>query len=265
MKNSIRELFRLFRSLRRAQREGRVVEFAKAAGENARIQQIMMRPMTHDVTNGSGEIGLGSALLCFALSSYTASLLPNWAWRGAIGMLFLVGACLAMPVSRWAIKRYVTWPRTGYVAFQRSGAFWVSMVVTAVVAVVISVALVHLMRPEMTNAVKAQVQAQWQPSAPAEPGTLSPMAKVLLLGLGPLYALLYLMLNAVSIREHRWKWLLVVLLVLGSLAIGWWVPGNYFERSRPLILFLGLVCFISGGVTLISFLRHHPVPPVEAE
>ncbi len=78
-------------------------------------------------------------------------------------------------------------------------------------------------------------------------------------------AILYLMMNAVSIREHRWKWLLLVLLALGPLGICFFVPGNYLEVSRPVMLFVGLVCLVSGGATLISFLRHTRAPAREAE
>jgi hypothetical protein len=265
MKTSFGDLFRFFRAYRRAKREGRLAEYLSGARENARIQQIMMRPMTHEATNGSGEIGWGTAMLCFAFSSYASVVLPNSSWRGGIGFLFLLAACLAMPVSQWAIKRYVTWPRTGYVAIQRSAAFWLTIVVSGVIAAVGSVAMVHILKPEMKHYIAQSVQSQIYHSPPATPGTLTPTTRIILIALGPMNALLYLMMNAISIKEHRWKWPLAVLLALGPLAFALWVPGDYIQVSRPATLFVGLVCFISGIVTLVSFLRHHPATPAEAE
>jgi hypothetical protein len=265
MKTSIGDLFHLLRGYRRAKREGRTAEYLSAARENARIQQIMMRPMTHNATNGSAEIGWGTAMLCFALSSYASVIFPNSSWRGGIGFLFLLAACLAMPLSLWAIKRYVTWPRTGYVAFQRNAGFWLIILVSGVLAAVISVAMVHLLKPEMNHQIAQTVQSQMSHSAPAAPGTLTPIARIILIALGPINAFLYLMMNAVSIKEHRWKWPLSVLLALGPLAFALWVPGDYIQVSRPATLFIGLVCFISGIVTLVLFLRRHPATPAEAE
>jgi hypothetical protein len=264
MKTSFGDLFRYFRAYRRAKREGRIAEYLNASGETARIQKIMMRPMAHDTTNGSTEIGWGTAMLCFALSGYASLVIPHSMWGAGIGFLFLLAACLAMPISQWAIKRYVTWPRTGYVAFQRNAAFWLVILVSGVLAAVISVATVHLLKPEMKHQIDRTLQSQMSHSAPVAPGTLTPITRILLIAMGPVNALLYLMMNAVSIREHRWKWPLLVLLALGPAAFALWVPGDYIEVSRPATLFVGLVCLSSGIITLVSFLRHHPATTAEA-
>jgi hypothetical protein len=254
-------IIRLIQTIERAKREGRTDELLRAAKENAQIQKIMMRPMKYETVNGAGEIGWGTAMLCFALSSYTSVVLPKSTWRSGIGWLLMLCACLAMPLCRWTIKKYVTWPRTGYVAFRRDRNFWIARVVTIVVAVGVSIGLLHLMRPEITHLA----QSPMGHSSATSPGTLSLTAKIILVGMGPMNAILYLMMNAVSIREHRWKWLLLVLLALGPLGICFFVPGNYIEVSRPVMLFLGLVCLSSGGATLISFLRHTQPPAPKAE
>jgi hypothetical protein len=266
MKNPFAEYIRLIKAIERAKREGRTDELLQKLKKNneiqKEIQKAMMRPMRYETINGAGEIGWGTAMLCFALSSYISSGGAwMWRWRTGISCLLFVCAICAMPLCRWAIKKYVTRPRTGYVAFRRDGRFWIMMVVTVVVAVGVSIGLSRLMRPEMIQIAQSHMR---HPGA-TNPGTSGFNGKIMLAGLGPLNAILYLMLNAVSIREHRWKWLLTVLIALGPLGICHVVPGNFIEVSRPVALFLGLVCFISGAATLFSFIRRHQPPAPEAE
>lgn len=268
MKNKIAEYIRFIKTIQRAKREGRTDELLRAAKENAEIQKTMMRPMRHETINGSGEIGWGMFMLCMALSSYSSVVLPNsmWRFRAGIGGLLLLCGCVAMPLCRWAIKKYVTQPRTGYVAFRRDKTFWITIVTSMVVAVGVSLGLTHLMRPEMIHLAQSQAHHSGA-SAPAvaTPGTLSHADKIVLSLLIVSNTILYLMINAVSIREHRWKWLLLILIALGPLGICYLVPGNFTELFRPLGLFLGLVWFTSGAVTLFSFIRHHQPPAPEAE
>ena len=77
--------------------------------------------------------------------------------------------------------------------------------------------------------------------------------------------ILYLMMNDVSIKEHRWKWFCFALILVVPPVMGHLLSGNYLQMSPPVTLFQGLVYLVSGGVTLIWFLRqHHPIAP-EAE
>ena len=255
----------------RAKREGRTDELLQTLKEQDQlrikkrfeIQKTMMRPRQYETVNGSGEIGWGMFVLCMTLASYSSVVLPNsmQKWSGGIGLLFLFCGCLAMPLCRWAIKKHVTQPRTGYVAFRRDKTFWITIVTSMVVAVGVGIGLTHLMRPEMIQLAQSQAHH----SSAAAPGAISHTSKIILAGLIVSNTIMYLMMNAVSIREHRWKWLLLVLIALGPLGICYLVPGNYTEVFRPLGLFLGLVWLLSGVVTLVSFLRHHLPPAPDAE
>ena len=270
MNNPISECIQLIRAIQRAKREGRTEELLRAAKEKAEIHRLMIQPSRQETINGTGETGWGAAMLCFALSSYSCVVLPKSAWRIGVSWLFLLCACVAMPLVRWAIRKYVTWPRTGYVVYRRGFAFWIGIVVAMVVAAVGSLYLSRLMGGEIAqfsssqalhrglagNGAAARDASSW--------GALSHTAKLILCGMGPLNALLYLMMNAVSIKEHRWKWPLLVILVLGPFVICSFVPGNYIEVSRPVMLFLGLVCLGSGLATLIWYMRHTPAPVTEA-
>ncbi len=268
MKNPIMDYIRFVRTIERAKREGRAGELLRAAKENAEIQKIMMRPRRYETINGVGEIGWGMFVLCMTLASYSTVVLPDsvWRWRTGISWLLMLCGCLAMPFCLWASKRYVTQPRVGYVAFRREKTFWIMIVVTLVVSTGVSVGLVFLMRPEIAHLAQSQAHYSGAISPGAtSPGTLSNTAKIVLVGMGPMNAILYLMMNAVSIKEHRWKWLLLIPILLAPLGICYFVPGNFIELSRPVMLSLGLVWSISGVITLCSFLHHHqpPVPEIE--
>jgi hypothetical protein len=263
MKNLILEYVRLFRVVQRANREGRTDELMQTLKKNNEIQTTMMRPKRSETINGAGELGWGAAMLCFAFSSYVSAVRLNSLWRSVISALFLLGAISAMPLCRWAIKKYITSPRTGYVAFRRDRKFWIMMVVTFAVAAGISIGLTRLMRPEIVQMAQSQARhAVAANSVPDSPGTLGSNGRLMLAIMVSSGAILYLMMNAISIREHRWKWLLLVILALGPLVICYLVPGSFIEVSPPVMLFLGLVWFMSGGATLVSFARHtQPLVP----
>ena len=85
-------------------------------------------------------------------------------------------------------------------------------------------------------------------------------------------AILYLMANAVAIKQHRWKWLMLAIILIGPVVVAPAIPYpavklellSGMESFPPVILSMGLVWFLSGAATLISFIRHNPLPPTEA-
>jgi hypothetical protein len=269
MKNPIREYIRLHRAIKQALREGRMDEFIKAAKERSEavkeraelqktIWMFTLRPKRYETINGAGEIGWGAMMLCCAFSCYASVVLPASAWGGWIGFFFLGCACVAMPVSRWACRKFVTEPRVGYVTFRRDPWWWTAIVVAVVVGGSLAATLPFLRRPEIIQTTHAVTHH----ATPTAPGEATLAGQIIKFSLGPLSALLYLMMNALSIKEHHWKWLLLILIVTVPLGICYFVPGNYIEVSRPMMLFLGLIWFVSGAVTLFSFLRRHqPLAP----
>jgi hypothetical protein len=267
MKNPIMEYIRLVRTIQRAKREGRTGELIRAAKESAELQKLVLQPKRYETINGAGEIGWGTAMLCFAVSSYSAVLLPASPWRGWIGFAFLGVACVAMPLCLWASRRFVTWPRVGYVAFRRDKSWWVIIIVSVVIGGGLGAILPLLLMAEMPHPVPGAVQAAGHSIVRlhTEPGTPTLAGNLLKFTFGPLSALLYLMFNAVSIKEHRWKWLLLALIATVPVGIAFLVPGTYTEACRPMMLSLGLIWFVSGSITLISFIRHHQPPAPEAE
>lgn len=250
----------LDRAIEQARREGRLEEFLKGIKKNGELQKFVLQPKRYETINGTGEIGWGTAMLCFAISSYAPVILPVSPWRGWIGFLFLAGACVAMPLALWASKRFVTWPRVGYVAFRRDRPWWIGVVVSTVAGGVISIALLLLLTPEWLHRTPASTPAVVT-TFPDMPGWLD---KLLIAGFGMVNAKLYLMFNAVSIKEHRWKWAGFALILAIPLTITFLGKGNYFELSRPVFLFQGSAYLLSGVMTLIWFLRHYQ-PPAAAD
>ena len=270
MKNPITWLFVLRharvldRAIDQARREGRLEEFLKGLQENAELQKLVLQPKRYETINGAGEIGWGMAILCFTASSYVPIILPGSPWRGWIGFLFLAGACLAMPLALWASKRFVTWPRVGYVAFRRDKPWWIGIIVSAVVGGGVSIALMLLLLPDWLHSIPATAHsaAITSPTMPGRPGWLD---RLLIAGFGMLNATLYLMINAVSIKEHRWKWVCFAVILAVSLVIAFLGKGNYVELSRPVYLLHGPVFLLSGVITLIGFLSRHQPPDANAE
>jgi membrane-bound ClpP family serine protease len=66
-------------------------------------------------------------------------------------------------------------------------------------------------------------------------------------------------------REHRWKWLVLLLKGLGLLAIALIAPANFVGLWRPMLFFVGLAWLASGGATLYLFICHTQPPAREAE
>ncbi len=85
-------------------------------------------------------------------------------------------------------------------------------------------------------------------------------------------ALLYLMVNGVALRQHRWKWLVLMLLLVGPIVIAPGIPYPavkselfpIFQQFPPVALSIGLLWFLSGAATLIWFIEHHHLPTTEA-
>ncbi len=267
MKNPIMEYIRLVWAIERAKREGRTDEFIKAAKENAELQKLMQQPKKYETINGAGEIGWGAAMLCFAFSSYSAVVLPASPWRGWIGFFFLACACAAMPLCLWASRKFVTWPRVGYAAFRRDKAWWLVVIMSVVIGGGLGAILPLLLMSEMPHPVPGVVQAAGHSIVRlhTEPGTPTLAGNIVKFIFGPLNAILYLMFNAVSIKEHRWKWLLLALIAAVPVGITFLVPGTYTEVCRPMMLILGSIWFVSGAITLVSFIRHHQPPAPDDE
>lgn len=90
------------------------------ARELAALQAQMLRPAANVNRDGSFELGWGLALLCAGFGTYFSVALTHsrWfsGWTSWIGFLPLLMAAFAPYAVPKIIQRFITWPRTGYVA-----------------------------------------------------------------------------------------------------------------------------------------------------
>jgi hypothetical protein len=210
---------------------------------------------------GSADLGWGTALLCWSVVGYGVRIFHPRSWVHVIlWLIFLFGAVSPLLLPR-IIRKHITWPRTGCMAYLRDSKFRVIIGLSAVIAAALGFLIPHLLKPEMHQYIAEQIQ-QTSPKpaleAPARSdGHWGGAVLTLFLVCNPL---LYLMMNAVSITRHAWKWLLLILMIAGSVAISVKAPGGFFEVMQPLMLFIGLMWFSSGVGTLSSYIRHNPIP-----
>jgi hypothetical protein len=224
------------------------------------IQKQAARVARYANIDGSAELGWATALVCWSVTTYgTIILRPKSLWLHAILWLFFLCGALAPLLLPRAIKRFVTWPRTGYVACLRDRKFWIAITVSFVIAGSLGIFIPMLLKPEMQQFIREELQ-KTSPSvlpgpAPAPTTHWGKATLILFLVSNPL---MYLMINALSLKQHSWKWLLLMVMTAGSVAISFLIRGNFFELMRPLMLFIGLTWFISGAATLYSYLRNTP-------
>jgi hypothetical protein len=214
---------------------------------------------------------MGMMLIGFGLLGHLQSILPKDSiWRtnficGLIfmyGVLFLVlGPCYLI---RWAIKRRITFPRTGYVALgvgtHHTGAggddfsakvkksYWAVIVVSGGIAAAVAAGLACLVAIQKRHL-----------------GAMMWLVGVGYVGYLGFWVLVYAFWIWRMGREHRWKWLMLLVMALGLLVIGIFGPGNYIEVARPVMLFVGAVWVFSGLATFWSYLRHTKPTTSETE
>jgi len=86
-------------------------------------------------------------------------------------------------------------------------------------------------------------------------------------------AVLYLMGSGVAIKQHRWKWAVLPIMLMAPILIAPAIPypasppglTPMFESLPPVMLSIGLVWFLSGAATLVLFIWHNPLPGMETQ
>jgi hypothetical protein len=211
------------------------------------LQNFLDRPRRYEHIDGTGEMFLGLMLLGFALAGYLEAMLPESSPRWLHGGVLYACLIPALGLGFWlrrVVKQHCTWPRTGYAAFARGGkSWWITMVAALLIAAVVGAGSVCLLMFARRH------------------GEMSLWGIVMLASFVAVYGFWVFRMG----RDHPWKWLVLLLLALGLLAIGLPVSGDYFKVGWQVALFVGLVWLGSGGATLLSYLRHTQPPTPEAE
>jgi len=226
------------------------------------LQDYLERPKRYANIDGTGEMYMGLMLLGFALLSYLQTVLPTnslWRTNGFASVLFMYAILVpVLGIGYWVgrtIKKSITWPRTGYVAYgvgradaKAKKSFWATRLAIAVLAAVIGAGVAGLLAFERrySGATRSSFGVGY----------------VVFL---TFWVLAYAFWVWRMGRAQPWKWLVLLFLALGLLVIGLTGPADLVGLSRPVMLFVGLVWVISGVATLCSYLRHTQPPAPQAE
>jgi hypothetical protein len=218
---------------------------------NADLQNYTRLPRRYENIDGTGEMFVGLTVLGFALAGYLEALLPvnSSTWM----RVAVIYASLALAVglaygTRRAIKGCITWPRTGYVAYPRHGkSWWVTTIIARIMALAVAVGLAFLIRSH-------HIYLSWNLS----PKEWNPRVIILIVISVAAYPIWISRMGG----GHRWKWLVLVLMVLGVIKLAILAPEGFGQWARPPVLFVALLWLVSGAGTLYLYARHtKPVTP----
>lgn len=212
-----------------------------------KLQEVANRAERYRYVDGTAEMIVGLVLLAAALAFRLEASMPPDSPRWAHLLVDLGAFTAAIAVGRGlqrVINIHWTWPRTGYIAFRWwNKRRWTRKAVICITGLLL---LAGLNRLDTQGSTLAQMHLR---------GIGGPVM------LAAFYGLCILLRS----RQQRWKWLILVLMVVGLLVIGLTAHGDY-PRVRWLVwVFLGVAWLVSGTTTLRSYIRHTPAPTVEVE
>jgi hypothetical protein len=205
--------------------------------------------------DGVGELGAGFMLLGFALLQWLQVRAPEGAiWHRMDTSCIYVGLMvLAIHYGSKAIKKHITWPRTGFVAY-RPHERWRAAAISAPLAALMVVGL------------SVSIRKYWDLTTP---GALIGLAFVAIYAYG-------------FARAVRWKWIVAGVMALGSFVIAF-LPASLLGAvandswvTHPVraelvgawllsMTLFGAILFVSGGISFWLYLRHTEVPAEEGQ
>lgn len=210
----------------------------------------MERPLLYNNVDGVGELGLGFMFLGSALLQWLPIHATWWHRYGSfVGFLLLI---TALHYGVKAIKTHITFPRTGYVAYQKRGFFWRGAIAGGVAGMVCGLSFALSARSHWGIG-----RSPWSMTTPAA-----------------LFGLVIAAGYAWRIaREVHWKWAVAAAMAICSVAIAMLPEGviNSLTANRsdfgalvaasmgalPLTFMLyGAILVLSGGISFVLYLRH---------
>ena len=228
---------------------------------NNAIQEYMARPKRYENIDGTSEMIVGLTLLGFALAGYLEALLPENSPTWIRVLVIFASLALAVGLAYWtrrAIKRCITWPRTGYAAYPRGGkSWWVTTVIARLIALIVVVGLAFLIGIARRHHAMSMSNLSWNLS----PKTWNPRVVLLIVISVTTYAIWAFRMGG----GHWWKWLVLLFMILGVITLALMVPGDFGHWERPPVLFIALLWLGSGAGTLYSYVRHTKPTTPETE
>lgn len=210
------------------------------------IGSVLERPKAYYNIDGVGELGIGIMCLGFALLGWMQVRSPEHsAWNRPYAVLvfvFIVSSIIHYGSK--AIKKHITYPRTGFVQYSRRDTVWRPMIIAFAVSLAASMVLFIAIR------------RHWEMTTPAS---------LLSLVLAASYAHGFA-------RTVRWKWTVVWLMAAGSILIAilpadligamanhsWItaaVPAKTVGAVEFSMMLYGTLLLVSGGISFWTYLR----------
>jgi hypothetical protein len=233
----------------------RRLAFGDHGGTNMdQVESLLKRPTSYSNIDGTGELGAGFMCLGFALIMWLQLQTPKDAiWHQMYVLFIWVGLLVAMiHFGTKAIKNRITYPRTGFVAYRTHNIIWPAIIAFVVSALASAgLALADRLHREIAMPV---------------------------FFMGLLFAASYAFGIA---RAVRWKWVVVLALVIGALAIAVlpgdltatlsggasvsaWFSARIAEAVLLYMMLYGTLLLISGAISFGLYLRHTQAPAKEA-
>lgn len=226
-----------------------------------RIESLLERPKFYNNIDGVGELGMGCMILGFALLTWMQARSPGGSlWHKVYVVLPLILVLVSIiDQGSKAIKKHITYPRTGFVEYRKRDNVRPAMI-AFVVAAMAAMGLAHAVR------------SHW--GMGSHLGLTTPGALV-----GLVFAATY---GYGVARAVRWKWAVagaiaicsVVIAILpvelvGALAGSTSSAGAFSAAAVGAwllsILTYGVILLISGVISFVLYLRHTQPPERAAE
>ncbi len=204
------------------------------------INDYVKRPMRYENIDGLGELFFGvlwAMLMFLTLLHSTAP--SSSAWRcNTTFFVSAVALAVAYLYGYKALKKRITYPRTGYVKY-RSNRITIRISIAGLTAVAVAIAAVFLLRHP----------ASYPPN----------MVKMALASAG--WGLFYAFTTRM---DSVWRWVVLLALLVIPPSVTTLPMGPLWSDTLPFVL-QGLIFAISGLIALALYLRQHPVPECGAE
>ncbi|MCL4850341.1 MAG: hypothetical protein KJZ78_03050 [Bryobacteraceae bacterium] len=213
------------------------------------LREFVARPRRYENVDGTTELSFGLMIFAMAFMGYLAPMVEKHTIlpRGLAGyLLLLTGTLLPFiligTVLTRVIKKRITYPRTGYVAYQpltkenrwRTALFWIGLSAAAGV-------LASLTPLVQRNYESGIVRA------------------VMIFGFLAPYTFFVITMS----RDHPWKRYVILAMAIGLLTIAFLVPGSTKQLSQPVMMFSASAWLASGAATLALYIKRTHAPSGE--
>jgi hypothetical protein len=209
------------------------------------LGSLLDRPKAYYNVDGVGELGGGFMCLAYALLGWMQLHAPKGSvWHSMYTFIIYFGLmCLIIRYGSKAIKKHITYPRTGFVEYRKRDT-WLPMIMGGGISMLMVVALVLAIRSHWNLTTSVSLYG-------------------LLVAAGYAYRFA---------RTVRWKWLVAWAMAFASLLIAV-NPADLVESLADhswigalwlMFMLYGTMLLISGGISFGLYLRHTQAPSQEA-